>query len=76
MTHGDELTLFNPDDGEEEIFVDEFNEVKDLRRGRKKKTIAELRGTFGSGPIWQASTEAIPYAPAFPCSGVGWGECR
>gem|GEM_PF-6101402 len=38
---GDELVLFNPDDGEEEILVDEHNEVTDLRRGRKKKAVRE-----------------------------------
>jgi hypothetical protein len=38
---GDELTLFNPDDGEEEYLVDEYNEVTDLRRGRKKKAGTE-----------------------------------
>ena len=41
VTHGDELTLFNPEDGEDEVFIDEFNEVKDLRRGRKKKAVEE-----------------------------------
>jgi len=38
---GDELILFNPDDGEDEFLVDEFNEVTDLRRGRKNKAVRE-----------------------------------
>ena len=38
---GDELILFNPEDGEDEFLVDEHNEVSDLRRGRKKQAVRE-----------------------------------
>ena len=60
---GDELVLFNPDDGEEEFLVDEHNEVLDLRRERSKKAVKEedsseeLRGA-------PSGTGEFPPAPA------------